>query len=109
MAMILDVLEKCTQLKDWTLDQICWAETSMKGKSGAEKKAAVIKKLDDMIVLPFYLEWMDDMVLSFLVDKICSALNEKVGKNFITKAFNTQELLDSVKIPQDMMDDCMKG
>ena len=52
----------------------------LKGKTGAEKKAAVIKKVDDLIKLPFYLEWMDDMVIGYLVDVVCKKFNA-IGEN----------------------------
>lgn len=76
------MLEKIAQVKTWTIEQVLWAEKNLKGKSGAEKKAAVIKKLDDMITLPSYLEWADDVVIGLIVDKACATLNEFAGHNF---------------------------
>lgn len=70
------------QIKQWTIEQVLWAETELHGKSGADKKAAVVKKLDDMIKLPSYLEWVDDMIISYLVDQACAKLNEMSEHNF---------------------------
>ena len=67
-------------LNAWVIEQVAWAEKNLKGKTGAEKKAAVIKKVDDLIKLPFYLEWMDDMVIGYLVDVVCKKFNA-IGEN----------------------------
>ena len=70
------------QIKKWAVEQVLWAEKNLNGKNGAEKKKAVIEKLDEMIILPNYLEWVDDIVLSPLVDRICDKLNEVMGHDF---------------------------
>ena len=70
------------QIKKWTVEQVMWAERSLKGKNGAEKKKAVIEKLDEMIVLPNCLEWVDNAVLSWLVDSVCDKLNDFAGHGF---------------------------
>ena len=72
-------MSKLQDIKKWTIEQVIWAEKELRGKSGAEKKAAVIKKLDDLIKLPAYLEWVDDVVLSWLIDEACKRLNEFSG------------------------------
>ena len=59
------------QAKIWAIEQIMWAEVNMRGKTGKEKRDAVIKRLDDMIKLPFYLEWLDDKLIGILVDLCC--------------------------------------
>lgn len=75
-------MDKINEIKKWVIEQVLWAETSLKGKSGTEKKAAVVKKLDDLIKLPYYLEWVDDMVISWLVDQACDKLNYMTRRNF---------------------------
>ncbi len=75
-------MEKLKQIKKWAVEQVMWAERNLGGKTGAEKKAAVIKKLDELITLPFYLEWVDDVILGLLVDKACDALNNFGGHKF---------------------------
>ena len=57
------------------IEQVVWAERELRGKSGAEKKAIVVKKLDDLIVLPAALEWVDDILISYLVDMACNMFN----------------------------------
>ena len=57
------------------IEQVAWAERELKGKTGPEKKAAVVKKLDDLIKLPAYLEWVDDILIGYLVDKACYMFN----------------------------------
>ena len=69
-------------VKRTIVDQVIWAEKELVDKSGSEKKAAVIKKLDDLIKLPASLEWVDDMVLSYLVDQACEKLNTLTAHNF---------------------------
>ena len=75
-------MDNISEIKKWAIEQVLWAETNLKGKTGAEKKAAVVKKLDDLIKLPIYLEWVDDMVISWLVDQACEKLNAMTNKNF---------------------------
>ena len=70
------------QIKIWAVEQVMWAEKNLKGKNGAEKRKAVIEKLDDMIVLPSYLEWVDDIIIGKLVDMVCDKLNDFAGHGF---------------------------
>ena len=91
------------QIKIWTIEQVLWAEKNLKGKSGAEKKAAVVKKLDDMITLPSYLEWIDDILLSWFVDKVCDKLNSITEHNFgdLTLSENRErELAEEIADPE---------
>ena len=92
-----------TQIKMWTIEQVLWAEKTLKGKSGNEKKAEVIKKLDELIVLPSYLEWVDDLILSWLIDKVCEKLNFITGHNFNNLSLNEDkkiELVDEIEDPK---------
>ena len=47
-----------------------------------EKRKAAVSYLDGMIKLPIYLEWMDDMILGYIVDTTVGALNRKYGKTW---------------------------
>ena len=92
------------EIKKWTIEQVMWAEKNLKGKDGSEKKAAVIKKLDEMITLPSYLEWVDDMVLAWLVDKACQKLNEFSGHSFgdiELSETQEQEIADEIENPKE--------
>lgn len=70
------------EMKKFAIEQVIWAEKNLKDKSGAEKKAAVVKKLDDMITLPSYLEWIDDIIIGKLIDTVCENLNKIIGHDF---------------------------
>ena len=92
------------EIKKFAIEQVLWAEKNLKGKSGAEKKAAVVKKLDDMITLPSYLEWVDDVIIGYIVDKACEKLNNFAGHNFgelkeLTEK-QEQELADEIEDPE---------
>ena len=79
------------QLKAWAIEQVIWAETQLKDKSGAEKKAAVVKKLDEFVKLPAYLEWADDLFFSWLVDTVCEKLNAMTEHNFMALKLNAEQ------------------
>ncbi len=66
------MLEK---IKMWVVQQVLWAEKNLPDKTGAEKRDAVIAKLDELIQLPFYLEWVDGAFISWLIDLVCEKLN----------------------------------
>ena len=83
-----------TQIKAWVIEQVLWAEKNLKGKSGAEKKAAVVQKLDELIKLPFYLEWVDDIIISYLVDVVCSKLNEITQHDFSNLNLNEAQEME---------------
>ena len=75
-------MEKLKQIKKWAIEQVIWAERELKGKTGAEKREAVVAKLDDMIKLPNRLEWVDDIILGIIVDSACKVLNDFAGHKF---------------------------
>lgn len=58
---------------------VMWAEQNLKGKSGTEKKQAVLDMLCERISLPGPLNWIKRPVLKIVVngciDKICDVLN----------------------------------
>ena len=62
-------------LKAAALQMIVAAETTLPGSTGAEKRAYVVQRLDDMLPLPWYLEALDGPAIGVLVDVICSKLN----------------------------------
>lgn len=63
------------KVKKWVVDSVAWAEREMKGKTGKEKREAVINKVDALIPLPWFLEWLDGLVIGWLVDKVCEKMN----------------------------------
>ena len=92
MGMLDDVKNK-------VIEQVLWAENELRGKSGKDKKAAVVKKLDELIKLPVYLEWVDDMVISYLVDQACEKLNTITAHSFKDIEFND---VDKSRIAEEM-------
>ena len=74
--------EKLKEIKKWVVEKVLWAEKEMAGKSGKEKRAAVVAKLDELIVLPFWLEWADGPVIGWLVDLCCEKLNWLFGHDW---------------------------
>lgn len=74
--------EKLAEIKKWVIEQVVWAEREMKGRSGKEKKAIVVSKIDDIIKLPWWLEWADGPLISWLVDLACEKLNWLTDRDF---------------------------
>lgn len=90
------------KIKAWVIEQVLWAEKNLKGKTGAEKKAVVVQKLDDLIKLPAYLEWADNILISYLVDSVCSKLNEITHHNFSNLTLDKSQemkLAEEIKEP----------
>ena len=94
------------EMKKFAIEQVLWAEKNLKGKSGAEKKKAVVEKLDEMITLPSYLEWVDDIIIGKLVDMACDKLNLFAGHNFgeieLTEE-QEQEIANEIEDPKEAM------
>ncbi|MBR1437271.1 MAG: hypothetical protein IJ587_01920 [Synergistaceae bacterium] len=94
------------QIKIGAVEQVMWAEKNLKDKDGSEKKAAVIKKLDEMITLPSYLEWVDEIIIGKLVDMACDKLNLFAGHNFgeieLTEE-QEQEIANEIEDPKEAM------
>ena len=84
------------KLKKWVVDQVMWAEANMKGKTGKEKRQAVVDKLDSLITLPWFLEWMDGPLIGWLVDMACSVFNKKNGHDWGNKVQDTKEVVKAV-------------
>ena len=95
-----------TQIKAKIIDCVLWAEKELKDKTGAEKKAAVIQKIDDMIKLPFYLEWLDDMLVSYFIDAVCTKLNAITQHNFKDLAMNEA---DEIKLAESIEEKKING
>ena len=74
------------KLKEQIASLVLWAEQNLKGKSGAEKKQAVLDMLCERVNLPGPLNWIKRPILRFFVyrgiDAICSALNIVTDHDF---------------------------
>ena len=66
-------------LRLWALQIILEAENRIPGESGADKRAYVVKTLDELIRLPLWLEPIDGVIFGMLVDLICDKLNARYG------------------------------
>ena len=66
-------------LRLWALQIILEAENRIPGQTGAEKKAYVVKTLDELIRLPWWLEPVDSAIFGALIDLICDKINAKYG------------------------------
>lgn len=73
--MLRELREKYKTLKIKVVEAVRLVEKEFKGKSGEEKKKAAIRILDDLIKLPAYLEWADNILLGRLVDLAVEKLN----------------------------------
>lgn len=102
------------KIKSLILEQILWSEKNLKNKSGHEKKLAVIQKLDDLIKLPEYLEWVDNALLSWLIDAICQKINSSYGHNFTQTLFTESQkesILKNIRFstPENLENKNMNG
>lgn len=78
MNIFESVAQKYAECKAVIVGYVRRAEAEMKGKSGAEKRAYVVKTLDDSVKLPWLIDDvlnLDGLVIGMLVDRICNALN----------------------------------
>ncbi len=96
------IQEYFNKAKEWALEQVVWAEQNLKGRSGAEKKAAVVQKLDDMITLPAWLEWADGPVIAWLVDAACTMLNTMYGHDWGAADFSKEEIKATAAVMPDL-------
>ena len=90
------------QAKAWAIEQIMWAEVNMRGKSGKEKRDAVVKRLDELIKLPFYLEWLDDKLIGILVDLCCDKLNQVYAHHFVDATPDFAKLAHEIVLPEEI-------
>ena len=98
------MLEK---IKLWIVEQVLWAEHTMTGLNGKEKRDAVVKKLDDMIKLPSFLEAFDGPIIGFFVDLAVAKLNSTFGHSFGVEPITQMqeiELAEGIEIPSKMAD-----
>ena len=102
--------EKIKKFRLWVVEQVLWAEHTLTGLNGKGKRDAVVKKLDDMIRLPVYLEPLDGPIIGFFVDMAVEKLNGAFGHSFgvepITQA-QERESADSIEVSEEEAE-CMK-
>ena len=98
----MNIREMYEKLKVNVVECIAWAEKELSGKSGEEKKAAVKRKLDDMIPLPFYLEWADDLLISYLIDVVCNQMNAITSRKVETVT-DVKKMAAVIELPENVL------
>ena len=98
--------EKFKKLKVWVVERVLWAEKELKGKTGAEKRAVVVAKLNEIIDLPWVPEWVEKKVIGWLVDLACEKLNILTDHDFSKMQLDekqTGELVEALEAPTEMV------
>lgn len=92
--------------KALAIAEAIWAEANLVGKSGAEKKAAVVKRVSDMISVPWYLVPVKGWLIGYAVDFVVEKLNALTGKSFAApSSFVVMEVeAASVDVPVSKVD-----
>ena len=98
----MNIREMYEKLKANVIECVVWAEKELSGKSGAEKKAAVKKRLDDMIPLPFYLEWADDLLIDYLIEVVCSQMNAITSRKVETVT-DVKKMAAVIELPENVL------
>ena len=93
------------QMKAWAIEQVMWAEVNMRGKSGKEKRDAVVARLDEMIKLPVYIEWLDDKLIGILVDLVCDKLNQVYAHKFADVKPDVAKLAHEIILPEEIINE----
>ena len=106
------------QIKKLVIENVIWAERELKGRTGAEKKEIVIRKVMDTLssMLPWYVRWGKELVapllLGRLTDLAARALNFMTGWNFgdveLTE-LQIAELACALDAPLDVIADSTYG
>jgi len=98
--------EKFKKLKVWVVEKVMWAEKGLRGKTGAEKRAVVVAKLNEIIDLPWVPEWAEEKVIGWLVDLACGKLNILTDHDFSEMQLDekqTEELAEALEAPTEMV------
>ncbi len=69
-------------LKLWAVQLVIEAEKTIPGESAEKKRAYVVQRLDDMVLLPWYLEPFDGAAFGLVVDYACDKLNLIMGHDW---------------------------
>lgn len=112
--MFSTVAAKMAEIRAWVVERVKWAEINLKGKTGAEKRKAVVDRLDDLIKLPFWLEWADGYLIGVLVDNVCNLLNiltddDKGGHDWTALEASPEEVAALMEIPAEQIKTSVKA
>ena len=82
LQWLLQYWTKLREFRVWVVEKVLWAENELSGKTGAEKRAIIVGKLDELVPLSFWLEWADGPLIGWMVDRACDILNHITGHKF---------------------------
>lgn len=82
LERLIQYWAKLRDLRLWVVEQVLWAENELAGKTGKEKRAIIVAKLDELVPLPFWLEWADGPLIGWMADRACDILNHITGHKF---------------------------
>ena len=82
LERLIQYWTKLRDLRRWVVENVLWAEKELHGKTGKEKRAVIVAKLDELVRLPFWLEWADGPLIGWLVDLTCEKLNWLTDHDF---------------------------
>lgn len=105
-------MDKIMRLKPLIIEAVLWAETDLAGKSGAEKRRAVINKLAKLLLgmftLPWWLSWAKSLIITraigYVVDLVCEKLNLLTNFNFGGKKLNHDQVLELSEVLEAPID-----
>jgi hypothetical protein len=79
-----------------------WAEKNLTGKTGAEKRAAVVAKLCALIDIPYVPEWLEGMIepilYGFVVDAACNLWNLLFGHTFVNAELTPEQTAKAAEL-----------
>jgi hypothetical protein len=90
------------KIKQQALEWVQWAERELSGKSGSEKRKAVVSKLCDVIDIPmvpgFVEAIFEPIVYGWVVDKVCNVLNILTDGDFKDVVLTQEQQLKVVAL-----------
>ena len=99
--------KKWNDFKERLASLVVWAETNLTGKTGAEKKAAVVALIYDKFPWPVPLRWIQRPVLVLvvgkLIDKIVAALNIVTDHDFAGLVADPEEIVAAAELPGEVL------
>ena len=99
--------QKWNDFKALLASFVVWAETNLAGKTGAEKKAAVVEMLCDKFPWPVPLRWIQRPILKVvvggLIDRLVATLNSITGHDFAGVVVDPAEIVEASEIPRSAL------
>jgi hypothetical protein len=81
-----EVVGKLLDCREKIAEYVVLAEQGFRGKTGLEKRAYVVGKINELVDIPYVPEWIEAMIIGGIVDKICNLLNLLTDHEFQTAA-----------------------